>query len=241
LGWFKRISGRVRRIGSICTGATLLAAAGILDGRRATTHWKWCEKLARDFPAVEVEKDPIYVQDGNVYTSAGVTTGIDLALALVEEDHGSRKAMEIARDLVVFMRRPAGQPQFSGLLSAQAGSRRPIEDLQAWVFEHLSEDLSIEVLAGRCGMSPRHFARVFTSEKMMTPARFIERTRVEAARALLDGSKAGLKEIASQCGFGSTDAMRRSFVRVFGGKPAGYLAKFRKSGYLSGTRVVTKY
>ena len=182
LRWLKSMSGRVRRIGSICTGAMLLGAAGILDGRRAVTHWKWCGLLSSNFPKIRVEPDPIFIKDGNVYTSAGVTAGIDLALALVEEDHGQRKALEIARDLVIFLRRPGGQSQFSGLLAAQTSSRRPIEDLQAWIFENLTADLSVEVLAAQCGMSPRHFARVFASEKKVTPARFVEQTRVDAAR-----------------------------------------------------------
>jgi transcriptional regulator GlxA family with amidase domain len=216
LRWLQRISKRVRRIGSICTGSMLLGAAGILDHRRAVTHWKWCARLAAAFPKVHVEADPIYIKDGNVYTSAGVTAGIDLALALVAEDHGQRKALEIARDLVVFLRRPGGQSQFSSLLEAQVSSRQPIEELQSWVFENLAADLRVEALAGRCGMSPRHFARVFAQEKKVTPARFVEQTRVDAARALLEGSNEGIKAIAKRCGFGSADSMRRSFLKILG-------------------------
>ena len=172
--WLRAMSGRVRRIGSICTGAFLLGEAGILQGRRAVTHWRWCRTLAQKYPDVTVEDDPIFIKDGHVYTSAGITAGIDLALALVEEDHGHRKATEIARELVMFLRRPGGQSQFSSLLEVQTSSRRPIEDLQAWILEHLGDNLNVETLAVRCGMSPRHFARVFTSEKEITPARFLE-------------------------------------------------------------------
>jgi transcriptional regulator GlxA family with amidase domain len=222
LRWLARMSTRVRRIGSICTGAFLLGAAGILDKRRAVTHWRWCDRLAQQFPKVSVEQDPIFIKDGNVYTSAGVTAGIDLALALVEEDMGQRRALEIARDLVIFLRRPGGQSQFSGLLAAQVSSRRPLEDLKAWILEHLSDELNVDMLARQCGMSPRHFARVFVMEKGITPARFVEQTRVEAARILLEGSKFGIKEVSVRSGFGSADSMRRSFVRVLGVTPGEY-------------------
>jgi len=219
LSWLKSMSGRVRRIGSICTGATLLAAAGILDDRRAVTHWRWCVRLKRDFPRVLVESDPIYIKDGHIYTSAGVTAGIDLALALVEEDFGTRRALDIARDLVIFLRRTGGQSQFSSLLTAQASARRPIEDLPAWILDNLSADLSVASLAGRCGMSPRQFARVFAAEKKTTPARLVEKIRVDAARALLQTAGGRMKEIATQCGFGSADSMRRAFLRTLGVTP----------------------
>jgi transcriptional regulator GlxA family with amidase domain len=228
LDWLARMSSRVRRIGSVCTGAFLLAAAGILDGRRAVTHWDWCGRLARQFPRVRVEEDPIFIQDGHVYTSAGVTSGLDLALALVEEDHGHQRALKIARDLVMFLHRLGGQSQFSGLLSAQASSRRPIEELQGWVLDHLKSDLSVEALAGRCGMSPRHFARVFVNDKGTTPARFVEQIRVEAARLLLEDSRYRVKEIATRTGFGSADSMRRSFLRVMSVTPGAYLERFRR-------------
>jgi transcriptional regulator GlxA family with amidase domain len=216
LAWIRSMNGRVRRIGSICTGAMLLAAAGILDGRRAATHWRWCARLKREFPRVCVESDPIYVKDGHIYTSAGVTAGIDLALALVEEDFGTRRALDIARDLVIFLRRTGGQSQFSSLLSAQSSARRPIEDLTPWIFENLAADLSVAALAARCGMSPRQFARVFAAEKKTTPARYVEKIRVDAARALLEASRGEMKLIARQCGFGSADSMRRSFLRTLG-------------------------
>jgi transcriptional regulator GlxA family with amidase domain len=225
LSWLKSMSGRVRRIGSICTGAMLLAAAGILDGRRAVTHWRWCVRLKREFPRVLVEHDPIYIKDGHVYTSAGVTAGIDLALALVEEDFGTRRALDIARDLVIFLRRTGGQSQFSSLLSAQSSARRPIEDLAPWIFENLTADLSVASLAARCGMSPRQFARVFAAEKKTTPARFVERIRVDAARALLQTADGNMKEVATRCGFGSADSMRRSFLRTLGVTAGGFSSK----------------
>ena len=225
--WLSAMSRRVRRIGSICTGATILAAAGILDGRRAVTHWRWCGRLAQSFPKVKVEKDPIYIKHGNVYTSAGVTAGIDLALALVEEDHGQKRALEIARDLVIFLKRAGGQSQFSSLLAAQVSARRPIEELQAWVMANLNRDLRVGALAQQCGMSPRHFARVFAAEKGLTPGTFVEQSRVHAARALLESSNEPIKVIAGRCGFGSLDSMRRSFTKILGVTPRAYAERFR--------------
>jgi len=216
LDWLRRASRRVRRVCSVCTGATLLAAAGILDGRRAVTHWRWCSRLQQQFPKVRVESDPIFIRDGRIYTSAGVTAGLDLALALVEEDHGGQRALEIARDLVMFLRRPGGQAQFSALLLAQTGDRRPIQELQGWIVEHLTGDLSVTALAAHCRMSPRHFARRFVAELGVTPARCVEQTRVEAARVLLQSTRYPLKEVASRSGFGSPDSMRRSFLRTLG-------------------------
>ena len=230
LNWLRAAPRRVRRICSVCTGAFLLAAAGLLDGRRAVTHWGWCARLERDFPKVKVERDPIFIRDGRIYTSAGVTAGLDLALALVEEDHGSRRALEIARDLVMFLRRSGGQAQFSSLLAAQASERRPIQELQNWMVEHLAENLSVDVMAARCRMSPRHFARVFTAEQGITPARFVEQTRVEAARVLLESTDFALKEVASESGFRSADSMRRSFLRVLGVAPSRYSRHFHPTG-----------
>ena len=226
LRWLRRMAPRVRRIGSVCTGAFVLAAAGLLDGRRATTHWQLCPRLARDHPAVAVEEDPIFVRDGNTYTSAGVTAGMDLALALVEEDHGHDAALRIARHLVMFVRRPGGQSQFSAALDLQAAERRPIRDLQAWIAGHPSGDLSVEALAARAHMSPRNFARVFRDEVGQTPARFVERVRVEAARRLLEESEAGLDRVARECGFGGADSMRRSFLRVLRVAPGAYRGRF---------------
>ena len=240
LDWLAGIGRRVRRVGSICTGAFLLAAAGILDGRRAVTHWGWCSRLARDFPRIRVQQDPIFIQDGNVYTSAGVTSGLDLALALVEEDQGHQRALQIARDLVMFLHRLGGQSQFSGLLAAQASSRRPIEELQGWILDHLKSDLSVETLAERCGMSPRHFARVFAAEKGSTPARFVEQVRVEAARLLLEESQYAIKEVAARAGFGSGDSMRRSFLRVLSVTPADYVERFRSKSSRARGGVIPK-
>jgi transcriptional regulator GlxA family with amidase domain len=227
LRWLAKMSTRVRRIGSVCTGATLLAASGILERKRAVTHWKWCDQLAHAFPNVRVERDPIYIKDGHVYTSAGITAGIDLALALVEEDHGQTRALEIAKDLVIFLRRPGGQSQFSNLLAAQVSARRPLEDLHAWVMENLDQDLSVGVLASRCGMSARHFARVFAADKGLTPGKFVERCRVDAARALIGSTNDGIKEIAAKCGFGSLDSMRRSFNKILGVTTRAYADGFR--------------
>jgi transcriptional regulator GlxA family with amidase domain len=234
LGWLRRTAPRVRRIASVCNGAFILAAAGLLDGRKATTHWQWCSQLARDYPNVEVEGDSIFVRDGGVYTAAGVTAGMDLALALVEEDHGPDAAMRIARYLVMFVRRPGGQSQFSTLLELQAAERRPIRDLQAWIGEHPSEDLSVESLAARVHMSPRNFARVFRDEVGQTPAKFVERVRVEAARRRLEESESGLDRVARDCGFGGADSMRRSFLRVLRVAPSEYRDRFPSGPVASG-------
>lgn len=227
LAWLRRMAPRVRRIGSVCTGAFILAAAGLLDGRRATTHWGSCGRLARSYPEVDVQADPIFRRDGHVYTSAGVTAGMDMALALVEEDHGRAVALQIARHLVMFVRRPGGQSQFSALLELQAADREPLRELQAWMAENLAADLTVEALARQMHMSPRNFARVFLREIGRTPARFVERLRVEAARRRLEESEGGLEKIACECGFGSADSMRRSFLRVLRIAPSDYRVRFR--------------
>jgi transcriptional regulator GlxA family with amidase domain len=232
LRWLQRLAPRVRRLGSICTGAFVLAAAGLLDGRRATTHWKWCARLAKAHPKIHVEPDPIFVSDGSIYTSAGVSAGMDLALALVEEDFGRAAALWIARHLVLFARRPGGQSQFSVLLDLQEAEREPLRDLQMWVAEHLDQNLSVEHLAGRVHMSARNFARVFRKQVGWTPARFIERLRVEAARQRLEESRAGLAQVARECGFGSADSMRRSFFRVLHVAPADYRNRFQHGATL---------
>lgn len=227
LRWLRRVAPRIRRVGSVCTGAFALAAAGLLDGRRATTHWACCGRLSREYPRVTVDPDPIFVRDGKVYTSAGVTAGTDLALALVEEDLGRDAALWVARDLVMFVRRPGGQAQFSALLDLQAADRDPLRDLQAWVAEHLADDLSVDALAERVHLSPRQFARVFAKAVGSTPARYVERVRVDAARRRLEESDAGLDRVARECGFGSADSMRRSFLRVLKVAPSGYRGRFR--------------
>ena len=223
----RRLAPRSRRVASVCSGAFVLAAAGLLDGRRVTTHWGWCDVLAQAYPSVHVEPDRIFVRDGNVWTSAGVTAGIDLALAMVEDDLGRDVALAVARRLVVFLKRPGGQSQFSAQLSGQLAERRPLGDLQAWVADHLAEDLSVERLAGRVAMSTRNFSRTFTREVGLTPARFVERARVDAARRLLEESPASVEEVAARCGFGTAETMRRSFLRALHVSPSEYRHRFQ--------------
>jgi len=225
--WLKRISTRIRRVGSVCTGAMLLARAGLLDGRRATTHWNWCQTLIKRAPRARVERDPIFVRDENVYTSAGVTAGMDLALALVEEDHGSRLALQVARNLVLYLRRPGGQSQFSAALSLQLSDRKPLLELEAWVLDNLQKPLTVPLLAQRLAMSPRNFARVFTKEMKTTPAKFVERLRVEAARRRLEESHNSMETIADECGFGNVNSMRNVFQRTIKIAPGQYRRHFR--------------
>jgi transcriptional regulator GlxA family with amidase domain len=220
--WLRRRAGEVRRLGAVCVGAFLLAEAGLLDGRRATAHWKFGRELAARYPAVRVEHEPLWVRDGNVYTSAGISASIDLALAWVEEDCGAGLAHEAARELVLFLRRPGGQPQVSVSLSSQASEMTSIRELQIWVAEHLGRRLSVEDLAGRMAMSVRNFERVFTREVGATPSQYLLRSRVEAARRQLERTDRGLKQVASACGFGNADVMRRAFVRVLGITPRRY-------------------
>lgn len=227
LTWLRRIAPRVRRLGAVCTGSFILARAGLLDGKRATTHWAWGAELARLYPRVIVDADPIFIRDGNTYTSAGVTAGMDLALALVEEDYGREVALHIARDLVLYLRRPGGQSQFSTLLVAQGKDREPLRELQTWIAENVDADLSVPTLARRMAMSPRHFARVFTREVGMTPGQFVEKIRVEAARRRLEESPHGMKHVAVDCGFGSADTMRRAFLRTLHVAPVVYRGRFR--------------
>jgi transcriptional regulator GlxA family with amidase domain len=225
--WLKRIAARARRVGSVCTGAMLLARAGLLDGRRATTHWNWCQTLIKRAPRADVDPDPIFVRDENVYTSAGVTAGMDLALALVEEDHGSKLALQVARNLVLYLRRPGGQSQFSAALSLQLTDRKPLRELEAWVLDNLNKPLTVPVLAQRVAMSPRNFARVFTYEMKTTPAKFVERLRVEAARRRLEESQNSMEAIASECGFGNVNSMRNVFQRTLKVPPGHYRRHFR--------------
>ncbi|GAA3836948.1 GlxA family transcriptional regulator [Streptomyces phyllanthi] len=227
VAWLREHGPRAERLVSVCTGAILLAEAGLLDGHRATTHWAYCDKLARDHPEIEVDPDPIYVRDGNVATSAGVTSGIDLALALVEEDLGRDTALSIARHLVVFLRRPGNQAQFSAQLAAQTARREPLREVQQWITEHPGDDLTVESLAARARLSPRHFARAFQAETGMTPGRYVDRVRLEHARRLLEDSADGVEEISRACGYGTPEAMRRAFVRTLGAAPAEYRRRFR--------------
>ena len=226
IDWVRLAAKRCRRVSSVCTGAFLLARAGLLNGRRATTHWAACDALARNYPTLEVDPDPIFVRDGNVYTSAGVTAGIDLALALVEEDLGRRAALEVARSLVLFIRRPGGQAQFSSGLAGQVALQPGIRELQDWVADHLESDLSVAALAERAFMSPRNFARVFSREVGVTPAVFVTSLRLERARTLLETTDLQLEEIAQRCGFGTVETLRRAFGRQLHVSPSDYRSRF---------------
>jgi transcriptional regulator GlxA family with amidase domain len=226
LRWLAASAARVRRLASVCTGSFVLAEAGLLRGRRATTHWASLQRLARRYPDLRVEGDAIFVRDGNVYTSAGVTSGIDLALALVEDDLGHAVALEVARWLVVFLKRPGGQSQFSSHLAAQAVAPGPLRDLPQWIVANPGADLSVEQLAARAAMSPRNFARVFRRETGLTPAKFVERARLDAARRSLEDRRLALEEVASRCGFGSAERMRRTFHRHLRVLPLDYRKRF---------------
>lgn len=223
--WVRARRQSARRVASVCTGAFLLAASGALDGRRATTHWSFSAELARRFPHVQVDPDPIFVRDGPVWTSAGVTAGIDLALALLEQDLGRELSLAVARYLVVFLRRPGGQAQFSTALSLQMADTR-FAPLHTWIEEHLGEDLSLEALAEQAAMSPRSFSRHYRDATGITPARAVERLRVEEARRLLSDSTLSIKRIAQRCGFGSEETLRRSFLRLLTTTPQDYRARF---------------
>ena len=214
------------RVASVCSGALLLAAAGVLDGRRATTHWASCDRLADEYPSVDVVPDQIYVRDGDVWTSAGVTAGIDLALALVEDDHGPDLAHSIAGWLVVFARRPGGQAQFSAQLRAQPARSPSIADLQGWLPDHLAEDLTVEALARRAAMSPRTFARSFRTEVGATPAAYVEALRVEAARRLLETTDLTVTAVAQRVGLNHAETLHRAFRRRVGTTPDRYRQHF---------------
>jgi len=226
--WIGRTATRSRRVVSVCTGAFLLAEAGLLDGRQVTTHWAWCERLADEYPALDVDPDPIYVDHGDVATSAGVTSGMDLALALVGTDHGQTVSLEVARRLVMFLKRPGGQSQFSGHLRDQLAARPALAALQGWLADHLAADLSVAAMAERVGMSVRTFSRAFRAEVGDTPANYVERLRVEAARRWLEDSDRSIPGIARACGFGTVETMYRVFQRVVHVPPAEYRRKFSR-------------
>ncbi len=223
--WMRNAATKVRRLGAVCVGSFLLAQAGLLDGRRATAHWKCGREMAKRFPKVKVESEPVWVKDGNIFTSAGISAGIDLALAWVEEDFGSSVAHEVARELVLFVRRPAGQTQVSVSLSAQASEVKTIQQIQVWMAENLHKKLSAEILAKRAAMSLRNFERVFAREVGLTPARYILRLRVESARRQLEQTERAINQIALLCGFGGADVMRRAFVRSLAITPSQYRNK----------------
>jgi transcriptional regulator GlxA family with amidase domain len=223
----RKVARRSRRVASVCTGSFLLAEAGLLDGRRVTTHWASCRRLARRYPDLDVDPDPIFVRDGNVFTSAGVTAGMDLALALVEDDLGRDVALAIARRLVLFLRRPANQSQFSAPLRSQAAERDGIRVAQHLVAEHPEGDCSVAALARAALMSERNFARCFTAEVGVTPARYVERVRVETARRLLEDTDDGVEAVATAAGFGTGETMRRTFLRRLRTNPTEYRRRFR--------------
>lgn len=226
ISWLRAAAENSRRVASVCTGALLLARAGLLDGRRATTHWSACQELRQRYPLITVEDDAIFVRDRQLWTSAGVTAGMDLALALVEEDLGRDVALEIARWLVLFVKRPGGQSQFSAHLRGQRPASGPLREVASWINENLGADLRVEALAARACMSTRNFARAFRAEVGVTPGKFAEMARVQAARHALADTADGVDAIAARCGFGTAETMRRAFHRQLGIGPADYRARF---------------
>ncbi|MGX1305983.1 transcriptional regulator GlxA family with amidase domain [Amorphus suaedae] len=227
LAWIRARAATARRVASVCSGAYLLATAGLLDGRRAATHWQRCEEFGRRFPKVRVEPDPIFVRDGDVWTSAGVTAGIDLALALVEADLGREPALAIARQLVVFLKRPGGQSQFSAVMALQ-GSDRRFDDLHAWILDNLDRRLTLADLADHAGMSIRSFTRHYHRATGRTPARAIEELRLESARQHLEQG-GNVARVAARCGFGAEETMRRAFQRRHGVSPQAYRERFQST------------
>jgi transcriptional regulator GlxA family with amidase domain len=224
--WIAATSRTARRTASVCTGAFLLARAGLLDGRRATTHWSAAGELQRACPLALVDAEPIFVRDGHIWTSAGVTAGMDLALALVEDDLDRETALLIARHLVLFLRRPGNQSQFSATLAAQEPRREPLREVQRLVLEDVAGEHSVEAMAARAHMSPRHFARAFSAETGLTPARYVERVRLEAARGRLEDTQEPIATVAAACGFGTAETMRRVFLRSLAVGPAEYRRRF---------------
>lgn len=233
LAWLRAMSGRTRRIGSICTGAFALAEAGLLENRRATTHWMEVERLAKEYPTVTVEPDALYVRDGNIFTSAGITAGMDLALALVEEDLGREAALAVARMLVLFLKRPGGQSQFSTRLQAQATEGRRLVPLLSWLAEHYKQPVTVEEMASQAAMSPRTFARIFVMETGDTPAHHLEKIRLEHAVRLLEITGTSLEATARECGFTGCEQLRRAFQRHRGITPQAYQQRFRTTGTMT--------
>lgn len=227
--WIAQQSTQVRRLCSVCTGTFFLAEVGVLSGKKATTHWENCDKLAHDYPLVKVENNPIFVKDGNVYTSAGISSGMDLALALVEEDFGRSFALEVAKQMVLYLKRPGNQSQYSTVLTHQTSDYKPIQTIESWIQEHLEDRLTVEMLAEQAAMSPRNFARVFVRETGATPAKYIEKIRVETACRFLVDTQLGLKEIAIKCGLSTMDNLRRLFVKYFQTTPSAYRKSFRSA------------
>jgi transcriptional regulator GlxA family with amidase domain len=226
LEWVARMSSRVRRIVSICTGSFILAEAGVLDGRRAATHWCACDDFRRRYPRVRLEEDPIYVKDGHIYTSAGATSGMDLAIALVEEDLGTEFARRVAQGLVMFLRRPGNQSQFSVQVPAEPQDAAGVSEIERYVFEHLDADLRVEVLADRFAMSPRTLSRWFRRRFGVAPGRYVEQCRLERARQYLEETDEGVAQVASRCGDASADGLRLAFERNLGVTPREYRRRF---------------
>ena len=227
--WLREHGPRARRVVSVCTGLYGLGATGLLDGRRAATHWRWAEHAAKAFPAIDVDSTVLFVEDPPYYTSAGVTAGIDLALALLEQDHGAKAALAVARELVVYLKRPGGQSQFSEQLRFQSSAVDRLSDLAAWLPHHLEERLTVDILAARANMSPRHFARRFTAEVGATPAAYVEALRLETARERLIAPAQTVESVGASVGFRSGDVFRRAFERRYGTSPGLYRRHFRTS------------
>ena len=233
--WLSEAAPKLRRLGAVCTGAFLLAAARLLDGRRAVTHWNWCDRLAARHRNVTVERDPIYIADKGVWTSAGITAGIDMALAMIEEDHGAKLALRTAQELVVFRKRPGGQSQFSAELALHAALNPQLDRLRDWILRHLDADLSVAALAARAGMSPRNFSRVFQQNARLTPAKFVELARLQAGRQRLETSHDPVDRVAAKCGFASADVMARAMLRQLGVTPGDYRRRFNSAWHDSQT------
>jgi transcriptional regulator GlxA family with amidase domain len=229
LRWIRRMAPKVSRVASVCTGALVLARAGLLGNRSATTHWDYIDQLAGISQSIKVQKDAIYVRDGNVYTSAGVTAGMDMTLAMVESDWGQPVALAVAQELVMFLKRPGGQSQFSSHLAAQFSEDDKLRELQLWILDHLDQELSVPKLAARAAMSERNFARRFTADVGLTPAQFVSRARLEAARRKLEENNLQISQVARHCGFGTEETMRRTFIAELGVSPSDYRERFRSA------------
>ena len=225
----KKLASRSKRVGSICSGAFVLAACGLLSCRRAVTHWESCEELSACYPDIKVEPEPIFINDNNIWTSAGVTAGLDMALAMISDDLGRSAALNLARSLVTYVARPGGQSQFSEALKAQVADKNGrFDKLHQWMRSNLDQDLRVSILANQALMSARNFARLYVSETNQTPAKAVEAMRVEAARSMLESGKLSMKVIAKQCGFGNEEGMRRSFIRLIKVSPSDYKKRFKK-------------
>lgn len=236
LSWIKTMAPKVRRLASICSGAFILAQCGLLDQRRATTHWDFCTAFQQYYPSVKVDPDKIFICDGNIYTSGGITSGIDLTLSMLEEDWGRELALYIARYLVVFLKRPGGQSQFSAYLASESSKRMDIRDLQAWIIDNPTENHHVDNLAERVAMSPRNFSRTFLQETGITPGKFVERVRIDAARQYLEQENLSIETVATKAGFADAERMRRTFIRHLGVNPKSYRDRFSRHTDIETTR-----